>query len=507
MRGRSRSMRLLLAILLVASAAGCGTMLSDQDFVNAGGEGSRTTIRTGTATGTGQQGGASGTTTAGQAGTEGQVIGGTSGTEGTSGTGGGSGGGGASGPNQASDTGVTESSIKVGNITAVNGALGPDAFTPLQRGVKLYFQTINEQGGINGRKVEFVPCDDAENPNQDKVCAQKLIEGSGVFALVGNSTDTYSAASYVNGQGVPDIGSYPIGNAYYKYPNLFAVLGSDGYVRDGSQVGAGGQLYAQTAQYRYFRDTVGVTKAGVIFYNIAISATAGKFIADGLQREGIAVVYQPNGGAGILPTQQSYDSDVIAMRQAGVNGIWNAIDVAGFQKLCLAMDRNVWTVKANVSTSQGWSQKVGRDFSSPCRNTVYANSVSVPYSASDHPIVSQILQASQRYDPQGYLHQWVVEGWGAGMLFNEAVASMGPAPTRAGVVAYINGLRDYTYNGLFGGVDWRTSRDYSVPDKQCYSIAKWDDGAGTFANVLSGEYVHCEPGVPYYSYTPIDDGS
>ncbi|MEY2571701.1 MAG: branched-chain amino acid transport system substrate-binding protein, partial [Acidimicrobiaceae bacterium] len=191
----------------------------------------------------------------------------------------------------------------------------------------------------------------------------------------------------------------------------------------------------------------------------------------------------------------------------GVDGIWNAIDISGFQKVCLAMDRNSFTVKANVTTSQGWSQKVGRDFSSPCRNSIYANSVSVPYSVSDNPVVSQVLDAAQRYDPQGYLHQWVIEGWGGGILFNDAVASMGPAPTRAGVVAYINGLRDYTFNGLFNPLDWRTSRDYSAGKADCYSIAKWDDGAGSFVNALAPEAIHCNPNDDYFTYVPVDDGS
>jgi branched-chain amino acid transport system substrate-binding protein len=477
-------------------------MLKESAFSDAEGR-----TRTVTQAGGGGSGGGNGTTSqtiAGQAGTAGTE--GSSGTGGTSGTGGAGGTGtAASGPNQASDTGVTETAIKVGNITAVNGALGPDAFTPLLRGSKLFFQAANEQGGINGRKVDFQTCDDAENPNQDKACAQKLIEGSGVFALVGSSTDTYAAASYVAGQGVPDIG-YPIGNAYYKYPTLFAIVGAKGYPRDGTTVGANGTAYVQTGAYRYFKQQVGVSKAAVLFYSIAISKTAGDFIAQGLEIEGIPVAYKPGNGSGIIPTQQSYDSDVITMRQAGVDGIWNAIDIAGFQKLCLAMDRNSFTVKANVSTVQGWSQKVGRDFSSPCRNSVYANAFSVPYSQTSDPNVAQITDAAARYDPQGYLHQWVVDGWAAGHLFAEAVGSMGPAPTRVGVVQYIDGLRDYTYGGLFAPVDWRPSFDFTQPANDCFSLGRWDDGAGTFVNALAPETFHCEM-TNYYGYVPIDDGS
>ncbi len=498
----------LLAAVLVGAASGCGTMLSDAEFAKAGAEGTR--VASGAAATKSASGGTAGSTIPGQAGTAGttgQPTGGANAGSAPGATPTEGGNAAAAGPNQASDVGVTESAIKVGNITAVNGALGPDAFSPLERGVKLYFQAINEQGGINGRKVDFQTCDDAENPNQDKACAQQLIEGSGVFALVGNSTDTYAAANYVNSKGVPDIGSYPIGNAYYKYPNLFAVLGSDGYPRDGKAVGVNGTLYVQTGVYRYFRDTVGVSKAGVLFYSIAISQTAGNLFAASLEKEGIPVAYKPNGGSGILPTQQSYDSDVIAMRNAGVDGIWNAIDIAGFQKLCLAMDRNAFQVKANVATSQGWSQLVGKNFSSPCRNSVYAYSGSIPYSATDNPIIARITDAKNRYDPAGTMHQWVVEGWAAGQLFSDAVSSMGPAPTRAGVVQYIDGLRDYTYDGLFAPTDWRTSRDFSQGKQDCYSLAKWDDAANTFANVLAPDTIHCNPNDDFLSYQPVDDGS
>lgn len=508
---RTNLTRAITWLILAATVAGCGTMLPDKDFVNA--EGTQVTPgQRAAAQGSNASGATAGSTIPGTAGST--AGGGGAGAGGASGDvaagggdAGGGGGGGASGPNQASDTGVTETSIKVGNITAINGALGPDAFSAMGRGAKLYFQAINDQGGINGRKVDFVTCDDAENPNQDKACAQKLIEGQGVFALVGNATDTYAAASYVNAKQVPDVGSYPIGNAYYKYPYLFTVLGSQGYPRDGSAVGINGTLYAQTSVYRYFKQQVGVSKAAVLYYSIAISKTAGQFIKEGLKREGVDVVYEPNGGGGILPTQQSYDSDVITMRNAGVDGIWNAIDIAGFQKLCVAMDRNGFTVKANVTTSQGWSQKVGRDFSSPCRNSIYANSVSVPYSETGNPAVAAVNDAKNRYDPQGYMHQWVLEGWAGAKLFDDGVRSMGPAPTRKGLVDWLNSQVNYTAGGLLGGTDWRTGGvDFGGSAQQCYGIGKWDDGAQTFANALAPDSVRCENSA-YYPYVPVDDGS
>ncbi len=492
--------------------AGCGTMLPDSEFAATTGNGTQAAAGNGGTTGDngGFQagtGGTAGSTIPGSGGSTGSTIPGQSGgqTGGPTATTQPGQAGPVSGPNQASDTGVTATALKVGNITAVNGALGPETFTPLMRGAKLYFQYKNAQGGINGRKVDFQSCDDAESPNQNKQCAQQLIEGAGVFALVSSGTDTYAAASYINSKGVPDIG-YPIGNAYYKYPSLFSTLGSEGIPRDGKSVGVNGKLYAQTAVYRHFKQKVGVTRAGVLYYSIAISATAGHFIEDGLKKEGIAVAYRPNGGSGVLPTQQSYDSDVIAMRQANVDGIWNAIDVAGFQKLCLSMDRNSFTVKANVSTVQGWAAKVGRDFSSPCKKTIYANSESAPYSVTGNPAVATVLNAKKQYDPGSLMHQWIIEGWGAAKTFDDATSSMGAAPTRKGFIAWMNAARNYTAGGIFHSIDWRPSQDFTKPAPDCFSLARWDETAKTFSNALGSANFSCFT-TDFYAYVPGDDGS
>jgi branched-chain amino acid transport system substrate-binding protein len=466
---------------------------------NHGGGGSGGTVSPGDTSGGGASGAAGGA-----AGGSGGAAGG-SGGGGAGGSGGAGASGAAAGPNQASDTGVTANSIKVGNITAEQGPLGPEAFTPTREGAKVFFLALNEKGGVNGRKVSFASCDDKESPAADKSCAQNLVESQGVFAFVGNTTDTYAAASYVNGKGVPDVGGYPIGNAYYKYPMLFTILGAEGYPRDGSAIGDGGKLYAQTGTYRYIKQQVGVTKAAVFYYFIPISKTAGLFIADGLQREGIQVVYEPGGGSGSNPANPSYDSDVVNMMHDGVDGIWNAIDIAGFQKLCLSMDRMDFRVKANVSTVQGWSQKVGTDFAKSCLPTIYVSSESVPYSDTSNAAVNEFRDAVKRYDPGVTLHQWVLEGYAAGRLFTDGVASMGAAPTRMGLVAWLNAQSEYKAGGLLNGVDWRPDdRNFGAPFPECFSLAKWDDGAGTF--VAAAPTFTCET-TDFYSYTPQDDGS
>ena len=67
--------------------------------------------------------------------------------------------GGADGPNQASDTGVSENEIVIGNITAQDGVLGA-AFKPPLLGLQAFVDNLNDQGGIHGRKVRLETCND-----------------------------------------------------------------------------------------------------------------------------------------------------------------------------------------------------------------------------------------------------------------------------------------------------------------------------------------------------------
>jgi hypothetical protein len=302
---------------------------------------------------------------------------------------------------------------------------------------------------------------------------------------------------------VPEVGGEPIGNAYYKYPNLFAIYPAE-YPRDGKTIGDGGKLWAQTGTYRWFKEKMGVTKAAVFFYIIPISQTAGHFVEDGLQREGIEVVYEGGGShQGMNPAAPAYDADVIQMRNRGVDGIWNLIDVAGFQKLCQAMDRYGFAVKANISTVQGWTQKVGTDFSNPCRNSVFVTGDTRNYAETSHPGVAEFRAAAQKFDPNYKMHQWMLEGWMAGKLFTEGVKSMGANVTRKGLMAWLNALDEYKMDGMHNGLDWQP-KAYNKPEPDTFTIAQWQDSAKTFVTraPLGSSYT-----TAYYFYIPRDDGS
>src|SRR5262249_36002283 len=141
----------------------------------------------------------------------------------------------------ASDVGVSAHQITVGVMASVNGPLGSETFSPPMYGARAYFASLNARGGVNGRTIRVVTCDDQASGSGNQRCVHSMIDDEHVFALAATSVLNYAGASYVNSEGVPDVGGEPIGTAYDQYPHLYSIAGSD-EPRTGESVGWNGKL-------------------------------------------------------------------------------------------------------------------------------------------------------------------------------------------------------------------------------------------------------------------------
>ena len=438
---------------------------------------------------------------AGAAGVATQAGGGSGARAASSGGGGGGGGGGPA--NTASDQGVTATSIKVGNITAIGGAFGPEAFGVSLRGLRVYFQAINDRGGINGRKLILDTCDDREDGSQDLACTIKLNEQDKIFMFLANNSEvTARSAGYEYKNNIPDLG-FPLNNGYDKYPNMYSLYGNQN-PRDGKQVGVNGTRYLQSGLYRWFKEQRHVDKAAVFFYSIPVSQQAGYAEENGAKLEGINTVYEGGGShAGENPAAPSFDTDVVNMKAAGVNAVFDAIDTPANQKLCQAMDRQGFTVTAKVSTVEVWGQLVG-GWSAPCRNSVYVGGVGADsYADQANPGVAQFRGEFAKYCPGCPLHQWSLDAWAGSQMTADGIASMGANVTRVGFEKWLDGLKEYNNHGLVVPLDYQKV-DFSKPRPERFLVAQWQDSAGTYVSSapLGTTYV-----APWYGTPASDDGS
>jgi len=101
--------------------------------------------------------------------------------------------------------GVTDSEIKIGNTGPYSGPLSNASPIPLS--MAAYFKMINDQGGINGRKITFLSYDDGYSPPKTVEQTRKLVESDEVLFTAGQlGTPTNSAIwNYMNQKKVPHL--------------------------------------------------------------------------------------------------------------------------------------------------------------------------------------------------------------------------------------------------------------------------------------------------------------
>ena len=103
------------------------------------------------------------------------------------------------------DVGVTDTEIKIGNIMPYSGPAS--AYGVTGRSEAAFFRKINTEGGINGRKINFISYDDAYSPPKAVEQARKLVESDEVFLIFGATGTPSNTAiqKYMNAKKVPQL--------------------------------------------------------------------------------------------------------------------------------------------------------------------------------------------------------------------------------------------------------------------------------------------------------------
>src|SRR5215210_7039161 len=103
------------------------------------------------------------------------------------------------------DTGATDTEIKIGNTNPYSGPAS--AYGVIGKTIEAYFKKINEEGGINGRKLTFISYDDGYSPPKTVEMVRKLVEEDKVlfvFQTLGTPSNT-AIHKYMNAKKVPQL--------------------------------------------------------------------------------------------------------------------------------------------------------------------------------------------------------------------------------------------------------------------------------------------------------------
>jgi branched-chain amino acid transport system substrate-binding protein len=206
------------------------------------------------------------------------------------------------------DAGASDATIKVGNIMPYSGPAS--AYGAIGRAMTGYFKMVNDRGGINGRKVDFVSYDDADSPPKTVEQARKLIESdealviAGSFGTAGNS----AIQRYLNQKRVPQL--YVLsGASRFNDPEHFPWT-----------MGLGATYRIETSIYAaYLLKEKPSAKIAVLYQN----DDAGKELLKGV-KEGLGdKVGQIVAESAYEVTEPTIDSHVVSLKASGADVLFS----------------------------------------------------------------------------------------------------------------------------------------------------------------------------------------
>ena len=103
------------------------------------------------------------------------------------------------------DDGASDTEIKIGNTNPYSGPAS--AYAAIGKTIDTYFKSVNEAGGINGRKVKFISLDDGYVPSKTVELVRQMVENDKIFALfqsLGTPCNT-AIHKYMNTKKVPQL--------------------------------------------------------------------------------------------------------------------------------------------------------------------------------------------------------------------------------------------------------------------------------------------------------------
>src|SRR2546428_246123 len=205
--------------------------------------------------------------------------------------------------------GVTPTEIKIGNRTPYSGPAS--AYGTIGKALTAYFKKVNDEGGINGRKINYITYDDSYSPPKAVEMVRKVVEQDQVallFQTLGTPTNS-AVHKYMNQQKVPHL-FVATGATKWNDPQHFPwTMGfQPNYQTEG-------RIYAQ-----YILKNIPDAKIGILYQNDDYGKDYRKGLLDGLGDAAKKMVVMEQTYEVTDPT---IDSQIVNLKNSGANVFYN----------------------------------------------------------------------------------------------------------------------------------------------------------------------------------------
>ena len=373
------------------------------------------------------------------------------------------------------DPGASDADIKVGNINPYSGPAS--AWGMIGKTITAYFNKVNAEGGINGRKITFISYDDGYSPPKTVEQARRLVESDEVLLIFQSLGTAHNTAieRYMNGKGVPQ---------------LFIATGATKFGDPKNFPWTMGWLPTYQSEARvyakYLIEHHPNGKVGILYQNDDYGKDYLKGMHDGL------------GGKLPIVSEQAYEvtdptvsSQIISLKGSGADIFFNVAAPKFAAQAITRVTELGWKpvhVLNSVSNSVAAVLKPGGfENSKGVLTTAYLKDPTDPAWKGD-PGFIQWSAFMDKYFPDGdRASSFTVYGYGAAQTLVQVLRQCGDDLSRQNVMRQATNLTDLELPMLLPGIKVNTGPNDYFPLKQMqmqrFNGTTWE----LFGPVISGE--------------------
>ncbi|HKS17995.1 MAG TPA: ABC transporter substrate-binding protein [Bradyrhizobium sp.] len=373
------------------------------------------------------------------------------------------------------DPGATDTEIKIGNFIPYSGPVS--AYGVIGKTMEAYFRKINDEGGINGRKINFISYDDAYSPPKAVEQARRLVESDEVLLIFGGFGTPSNTAiqKYMNAKKVPQLFMFSGATKWDDPKNFPWTMGLSNYQTEA-------RIYV-----KYMLQEKPNARIAVLYQNDDYGKDFLKGVRDGLGDKVSMIVAE----SGYEVSEPTVDSHIVKLKSSGADVFFNITTPKFSAQAIRKMAEIDWKPMHFLNSVSGQVGSVlkpaGFENAQGIISASYTKDATDPQ-WKDDPAMKRFHEFLDKYYPDADRASSSVMGpFIVCQVLLQVLKQAGDNLTRENVMKEAADLRNVEVDGLVPGVKINTSPTNFTPLRQLLLMRFKGEAWERFGPVLSAE--------------------
>ena len=351
------------------------------------------------------------------------------------------------------DTGATDTEIKIGQTVPFSGPAS--AYAGIGKTQAAYLKMINEQGGINGRKLNLIQYDDAYSPPKAVEQVRKLVEGDEVlftFQIIGTPSNA-AVQKYLNSKKVPQLLASTGASRFSDPQNApWTIAYNPNYQSEA-------RIYA-----KYILKNHPDAKIGILFQNDDLGRDYVTGLKAGLGDKAATMIV---GETSYELSDPTIDSQIVKLKSLGADLLYDAstpkFAAQAIKKVADLGWKPIHILDINASPVSATLKPAGLEISKDIISTNYGKDPGDPQWKDDAGIKAYFAFMDKYYPEGDKINTVNSYGYATAELLVHILRQCGDDLTRENIMRQATGLKNYVGSLALPGMSAHTSpTDYRI---------------------------------------------